>query len=145
MLTSKYITPTDYLNYFGVNLDNILPDDDMPSGKAQRFINQVEDEVAAILEDKCFKRIDMEYACFSEYQKECYKKALLYQCQYKIENGNIINDSGYNPESGKIIKDFELKEIELSRQTIRYLNLCGLWNRNISGKLTGGGLFPFLR
>ncbi len=143
MLTSKYITPTDYLNYWGVNLDNILPDDDMPSGKAQRFIAQVEDEVASMLESKCFRRIDDEFVTFSEYQKRCYKMALLHQAHYKIENGDITNDSGYNPESGKIVKDFELREIELSRQTVRYLNLCGLWNRAIRGMLGGGGLYPF--
>ena len=145
MLTTKYITPTDYLNYFGQNLDNILPDDDMPSGKAERFIKQVEDEVAMFLDTRCFKRIDVEYANFSEYQKECYKKALLYQCKYKIENGDIANDSGYDPQTGKIIDNRDLKEIELSRNTKRYLNMCGLWNRNIMGKLSGGGMFPWLR
>ena len=139
------ITPNDYLNYFGQNLDNILPDDDLPSGKAQRFINQVEDEVEMFLNERCFKSINTEYANFSQVQKENYKKALLYQCKYKIENGDISNDSGYDPQTGKIIDNRDLKEIELSRNTKRYLNICGLWNRNISGKLTGGGLFPFLR
>ena len=143
MLTSKYITPTDYLNYFGENLDNILPNDDMPSGKAERFIAQVEDEVAAILEDKCFKRIDFEYGQFSEYQKKCYKMALLAQCHYKIKNGDITNDSGYDPQTGKIISPAELRDIELSRDTVRYLNLCGLWNRNVQAGLGGGGFYPF--
>lgn len=141
MLTSKYITPIDYLNYFGENLDTILPDDDMPSGKSDRFIARVEDEVASILESKCFKRIDYEYVDFTEYQKRCYKMALLHQVHYKIENGDIINDSGYDPTTGKVIKEMDLKEIELSRQTIRYLNLCGLWNRNIRGLTPGGFIF----
>lgn len=144
-LTTKYIKPSDYLNYFGQNLDSILPDDDNPSNKSMRFIKQVEDEVESILNAECFKRIDIEWAEFNDYQKECYQKALLYQCKYKIENGDISNDSGYDPQSGKIMDDRELKQIELSRNTKRYLQLCGLWNRNISGKLTGGGLFPFLR
>ena len=145
MLTSKYITPNDYLNYFGENLNDILPDDDMPSGKAERFIARVEDEVASMLDDKCFKRIDYEYGNFSEYQKKCYKLALLHQCKYKIKNGDISNDSGYDPQTGKIISNNELKEIELSRNTIRYLNLCGLWNRNIKGTLGGGSgwMYPF--
>jgi hypothetical protein len=144
-LTTKYITPTDYLNYYGINLNAILPDDDMPSGKAERFIMQVEDEVAMMLESRCFKRIDVEWANFSEYQKECYKKALLSQCYYKIKNGDLANESGYDVYNGKNISQNELKEIELSRQCIRYLNLCGLWNRNISGKLGGGMFFPFIR
>lgn len=144
MLTSKYITPTDYLNYYGENLEDILPNDDMPSGKAERFIARVTDEVAMLLESECFKRIDYEYKQFSEYQKKCFKLALLNQCHYKIKNGDITNDSGYDPQTGKIIGDNELKGIELSRQTVRYLNLCGLWNRNIHGRLGGNGLlYPF--
>lgn len=141
MLTSKYITPIDYLNYYGENLDTILPDDDMSSGKAERFIAQTTDEVCALLESKCFKRIDYEYDNFSEYQKKCFKLALLSQCKYKIKNGNIGNDSGYDPQSGKIISNAELKDIELSRNTIRYLNLCGLWDRNIRG--VNGLTYPF--
>lgn len=144
-LTTKYITPSDYLNYFGQNLKHILPDDDSPSNKAERFIKQVEDEVEMFLNERCFKSIDVEWACFSEKQKECYKLALLYQCKYKIENGDISNDSGYDPQTGKIISSQELKDIELSRNTKRYLNICGLWNRNIMGKLSGGGMFPWLR
>ena len=144
-LTTKYITPTDYLNYFGQNLDNILPEDDLPDGKAERFIKQVEDEVASILNESCFKSIDMEYANFTDYQKECYKMALLHQCRYKIKNGDISNDSGYDPQTGKIISNRELKEIELSRNTKKYLRLAGIWNRNIMGKLSGGGMFPWLR
>ena len=145
MLTSQYITPIDYLNYFGENLDDILPNDDMPSGKAERFIARVTDEVAMLLDSNCFKRIDIEYGKFSDYQKKCFKLALLEQCHYKIKNGDITNDSGYDPQTGKIISVNELKGIELSRQAIRYLNLCGLWNRNVSGKLGGGMFFPFIR
>ena len=141
MLTSKYITPNDYLNYFGDNLDNILPDDDMPSGKSERFIAQITDEVCSMLESKCFKRIDFEYANFSEYQKKCFKLALLFQCKYKIKNGDISNDSGYDPQSGKVITNGDLRDIELSRNTKRYLNLCGLWDRNIRG--VNGISYPF--
>ena len=144
MLTSKYITPIDYLNYFGENLDAILPNDDMPSGKAERFVARIEDDMASMLEEKCFKRIDFEYKNFSEYQKKCYKMALLWQCKYVIKNGQISNDSGYDPMTGKIASDDDLKGIELSRNTIRYLKLCGLWNRNIRGYLGGNGLlYPF--
>ena len=145
MLKSKYITPNDYLNYFGESLDAILPNDDMPSGKAERFIARIEDDVASILDEACFKRINEEYGSFSEYQKECYKLALLWQCKYTIKNGDVGNDSGYDPTTGKVISREELKGIQLSPRAIRYLNLCGLWNRNVSGKLGGGMFFPFIR
>ena len=121
MLTTKYITPTDYLNYFGVDLNVILPDDDLPSGKAERFIKRVEDTVASILEVQVFRRIDSVWLGFSEYQKECYKKALLYQAYYMIENGDLTNESGYDSQSGKNSSNNDLKSIELSRNTVRYL------------------------
>lgn len=136
-MTSKYITPTDYKNYFGEDLASILPI------KPDIFIKQVEDEVASTLEDRCFKRIDWEYGQFNDYQKGCYKMALLHQCHYKIKNGDIGNDSGYDPQTGKIVSIGDLKSLELSRQTIKYLRLCGLWNRNINARLGGGGWIPF--
>ena len=138
---TKYITPNDYLTYWHQNLDMILPQD-LP---ADIFIEQIEDEVAMLLEVNCFKRIDEEYIELSDYQKECYKKALLHQCRYKIKNGDISNDSGYDPQSGKIANEKYLEKIELSRQAKKYLNLAGLWNRNIGGKLFGGGFFPVIK
>ena len=137
---TKYITPTDYLNYWGENLDNILPNDDMPSGKADRFISQIEDDVDVFLETKCFKKIDAIYPVMNDYQKECYKKALLNQARYKIENGDLANDSGYNPTTGKVINRLELQEIELSSRTIAYLKKAGLYTRKIGAS---GSFFPW--
>lgn len=143
--TTKYITPNDYLNYFGENLDSILPPDDKPSGKADRFIKQVEDEVAMMLEVCCFKRIDEEYYELTDHQKYCYKMALLMQAKYKIKNGNLANESGYNPNSGRNITTGELEQIELSRQTRKYLSLAGLWTTKIKTTWRGGGYFPFIK
>lgn len=144
MLT-KYITPSDFKNYFGIDLELSLPHSDMKDGRnAERFIMQVEDDVALFLETKCFKRVDYLYSKLSEYQKECYKKALLNQAKYKFENGDIGNDSGYNPDTGVVAGRSELRDIELSSKTIDYLTMAGLYNRSITGAMYGGG-FPFIR
>jgi hypothetical protein len=142
-LTTKYITKDDYLNYFGEDLDVVLPTLDSPDNKAERFIKQVEDDVEAFLNTKCFKRIDTIYNQLTDYQKECYKKALLNQCKYKLKNGDIGNDSGYDPHTGRSISRSELQGIELSSKCIDWLMLAGLYNRKIGNNGVGGGFFPF--
>lgn len=142
-LKTKYITKDDYLNYFGEDLDMVLPNLDAIDNKAERFIKQVEDDVDVFLNTKCFKRIDYIYNRLSDYQKECYKKALLNQCKYKLRNGDIGNDSGYDPHAGKNISRGELQGIELSSKCIDWLMLAGLYNRKIGPAGVGGGFFPF--
>ena len=141
MLITKYITADEYKQYFGEDLNIVLPNDDLPSGKAERFISRVEDDVALFLETKCFKRIDYLYKELSDYQKECYKKALLNQTNYKLRNGDIANDSGYDPTTGVIAHRNNLIDLELSQKTIDYLTLAGLYNRSIVGHLYGVGWF----
>jgi len=131
---TKYITPQDYKNYFGEDLDLVLPNDDLDDGqKAERFLTVVEDDIAVFLDTKCFKRIDTMYNELSDYQKECYKKALLNQARYKIKNGDIANDSGYDPSAGIIAERKNLRDIELSSKVIDYLTMAGLYNRKIKG------------
>ena len=142
-LTTKYITKDDYYNYFGEDLNVVLPNLDNPNNKAERFIMQVEDDVDVFLNTKCFKQIDRIYGGLTDYQKECYKKALLNQCKYKLKNGDLGNDSGYDPHTGKNISRPELQEIELSSKCIDYLILAGLYNRKIRAGGRGGGYFPF--
>ena len=133
MIKTKYITADDYKQYFGEDLNVILPDDDNPNGKAGRFIMRVEDDVALFLEVNCFKRIDEEYVELSDYQKDCYKKALLNQVNYNFNNGDIGNDSGYDPQSGVRAQRANIVDVILSPKTINYLRLAGLYNRNIIG------------
>lgn len=133
MIKTKYITADDYKQYFGEDLNVILPDDDVPNGKADRFIMRVEDDVALFLETKCFKRIDEQYVSLSDYQKQCYKKALLNQVNYKVNNGDIGNDSGYDPTTGVVAQRGNIVDIVLSPKAIDYLRLAGLYNRNIVG------------
>ena len=137
---TKYITPSDYLNYFGEDLELVLPDDDMgDSHKAERFIKQVEDDVAFFLAEKCFKRIDTEFPAMTEYQQKLYKMALLNQVKYKSKNGDTGNDSGYEPMQGKIADAEYLDGISISKKCLRCLKLAGLYNRNIIA--SGGGWF----
>ena len=109
------------------------------SRKAERFLITVEDDVALFLDSNCFKRIDQEYKSMTEYQKECYKKALLNQAKYKLKNGDIGNESGFDPVTGIVTDRPHLKEIVLSEKCKKYLNLAGLYNRNIIA--SGGGWF----
>ena len=130
-LITRYIVPDDFKQYFGIDLNVVLPDDDMPNNKAERFLKQVEDDVALFLATKCNRMIDTMYKDLSDYQKEWYKKALLNQAMYKYKNGDIGNDSGYDPNSGIIADRGKLLGLELSSKCIDCLKLTGLYSRTL--------------
>lgn len=130
-IQTKYITPDEFKDYFGIDLSLELNDDTNPSNKAMAFLKRIEDRVESIVDVECFRQVDREYPCFSDYQKKHYKRALLEQAIYVFQNGEISVDSGYDPEKGVIVDNSKLKELSLAPNAKRELQLCGLWCKKI--------------
>lgn len=132
-IKTKYITPDDYLDYFGEDLMSILPDGDNPSNKAYAFLMRIENRMATFLNAEFYRNVDNEYPEFTDYQKEHYKYALLEQALYVVRNGDISADSGYTFEEGeRASNDTILKKI-ISQNARQELLLCGLWCRKVRG------------
>lgn len=129
-LQTKYITPDDFKNYWGIDLA-CLDDGDDPSNKKTRFIQRIEDRIAMIVDSSCFKQVDREYPAFSEYQKQHYKLALLEQAMYVFHSGDIQVDSGIDPERGVVITPEQIAKTVLSPMAKRHLMLCGIWSKKI--------------
>jgi len=128
---TKYITPDEFRDYFGIDLALELPDDTNPSNKAMAFLKRIEDRVEAIVDTECFRQVNREYPNFSDYQKIHYKRALLEQAIYVFQNGDISVDSGYDPEKGIVIDRTKVQELSLAPNAKRELQLCGLWCKKI--------------
>ena len=60
------------------------------------------------------------------------KLALLEQAIYIFRNGDISVDSGYEPDEGIKISRRSVKELSIAPNAINYLQLIGLWTRQIS-------------
>lgn len=140
-LQTKYITPDEFRDYFGIDLA-ILRDDTNPSNKQMAFLKRIEDRMEAMIDAQCFRKVSVEYPSFSEYQKECYKKALLEQAIYVYKNGDISVDSGMDPERGVIVDTQTLRNLSLAPNAKQYLQLCGLWSKKIRmSDWAGSGLW----
>ena len=65
----------------------------------------------------------------TDYQVMQFKKGVIYQIDYVLQNSTISNDSGYNQSTGMIIDRRELDKISISSNALRVFRLGGLANR----------------
>lgn len=136
-LKTKYITGDDFKEYFGIDLEIELKDDDNPSNKVNAFLLRIENRIDTFLNAIFYKNIETEYRKFSDYQKKHYKLALLEQAFYVLYNGDISADSGYTINEGVKISRKELLGLRVSPNAKDELILCGLWNRHIMSRSRG--------
>ena len=137
MLQTRYITPDEFTEYFGIDLGKELKGNANPSDKAMAFLRRLEDRMEAFINAHFFKRVTDEWPCFTDWQKEHYKLALLEQGIYVFRNGDISVDSGYEPEQGITASRNAIKELSMAPNAIDHLIECGLWNRQFAGAMAG--------
>lgn len=142
MLQTKYITPEEFLEYFGKDL-SVIRDDANPSNKEIAFLKRIEDRMESLIDAECFRKVDREYKVFSEYQKEHYKRALLEQAIYIFRNGEISEDSGFDIDKGVVIPKGVIENAQLAPNAKRELQLCGLWSKKIRMSDWAGSLHWF--
>lgn len=124
---NNIVSNADYLESTGIDLANELTSlitSDEDNHVIERFINGIEDWCKSYL---------MEHYTFygaldGEYQTMRFKKAIIYQIQYVIRNGNISNDSGYNSSSGNVIPPEVLDKIGMAPNALREFHLGGMAN-----------------
>ena len=137
-LKTKYITIEEFKEFFGIDLEVEIKEDDNPSNTANAFLKRIEVRVASYIDSNFYRNVDFEYPEFSNYQKEHYKLALLEQAMYVLKNGDISVDSGYDQETGIKASRGQLKELAISQNCKEHLILCGLWCRKIKTRARGG-------
>ena len=123
-LQTRYITLDEFQEYFDINLREEFG----TTTKAEHFLQRIFDRLETFIDSKFNANISYKYPCFTNYQKEHYKKALLEQAIYIFRNGDISVDSGYDPERGEIART---ERYAIAPNCKDHLRLCGIWNRNI--------------
>lgn len=138
-IRTKYITTDDFKVYFGIDLDAELKAGANPSDAGQAFLKRIEDRLAQFIDACFYRRVDLEYPNFSDYQKEQYAKALLEQAIYVYRNGDLSVDSFLDYDKGETANENTVKAKTIARNCKRCLINCGLWCTKIRLK-RGGGL-----
>ena len=139
-LKPQFVTVDDFNNYHGKNLRDLLRSyGQNDSYDAERFLAKTELKLMNIIDRKTFRIYD--FNNLTDRQLAFFKMAILEHAWYRYKNGDIGNDSGYNPERGDIVDQDEKEAIRVSQDTIDLLSNAGLWNMNIKNrprKFAGG-------
>ena len=133
----KFINPSDFYNYWGIDLNAALKSDNNVSNKANTFLKIVEDRVMSWVDSNSFRNTKWDEIWEYDHMLECLQKALLTQAMYMYRNSDIAMDSGYDPDSGIIAKKSELQSIVICEPCLNYLREGGLFNQVISASRRG--------
>lgn len=138
-MTPQFVSTEDFLNYWGVNLNEKLRGNANESNKGDAFLKRIEDRLMAWLDANTFRTyrwddLKSDSIFFSDKQKMNWKLAILNQAMYVYRNSNIGLDSGYDVEKGVIAKKEELESIEICRPAIDYIKVAGLYNHVMSNR-----------
>lgn len=126
---NNFVSNADYLEYSGQDLNAILTasvinNEDDP---APRFIRGIEEWCLEYLGDTYDDEM-WSPESFTEHQIKWFKKGVIYQIDYVLQNSTISNDSGYNQETGVIIPRKQLDRISMGANALRCFRRAGLAN-----------------
>lgn len=127
----KFITPDDFENYWGVNLNASLKGDNY-SNKANVFLRMVEDRIFEWIDAETFRVTDWD--TLTDFQLEKVQKAILEQAMYVYKNSDIALDSGYDPDVGIVVDKEKLDKIVMCGPAINCLKNAGLYNQKIRNR-----------
>jgi len=144
-LNTRFITLDEFRDWSGIDLSAQLRSDDNPSLTAKAFLTRVCQRLETYVDAAFYRNAEREYARFTDYQKEHYKRALLEQCLYVFKNGDLSTDSGYDQETGAVASLGDLAERTVAPNAKMELTLCGLWCRKIGNHGRNSGDAGWLR
>lgn len=142
IMTPQFVSPSDFFTYWGINLNEKLRGNANNSNKADIFLKRIEDRMMAWIDANTFRvtpweQLKDDYKTESEHlrnQRRNWKLAILTQALYVYRNGDIMTDSGYDPEKGIIAPKSQLQDIEICQAAIDYIKVAGLYNHVVSNK-----------
>lgn len=147
IMEPQFVSPEDFLNYWGIDLNETLKSESNDSNKANIFLKRVEDRLMSWIDANTFRVIPWDYlkgpikASTKEReetikkQREAWNLAILTQAMYIYKNSEIGLDSGYDPEKGIVATKDSLSAIEICQSAIDYIKVAGLYNHCVSNKL----------
>jgi hypothetical protein len=134
-----FVKESDYNNYTGRNLKNILDPNSEIQNACNLFLLQIENRIMAKVDNMSFRVRSWDN--LTPLQKEKMQLAIIEQAEYTLRNGDLFTDSGYDVEKGEIISTEKLRKIEICSIALEYLQSCGLLNKNIKNRVRYNDLF----
>ena len=128
----RFVKPNDFFNYTGIDLQERFKSENNESNKANIFLMQIEDTLLARIDNMSFRNVTWDE--LSDFQLENLQKAIIYQAEYILRNGDLFTDSGFDIERGEIISFDKLQKISICRTSIDLLKNCGLLNHVIKNR-----------
>lgn len=125
--TKSKVTEQDYLFATGVDLNAELKaiiTNDVGDNPAPRFIFGIEEYII----DYFTTIYDWDGSIETDHQRNQLKKAVISQIQYVLRNGSIMNDSGYNSQTGQIIPRSTLEAIGVGSVPFLQMRKGGMAN-----------------
>lgn len=127
-----FVTVSDFYNYTGIDLNQEFEHTNNHANSANIFLKKIEDTLMARIDSISF-RIDR-WDRLSKFQQESMQKAIIYQAQYVLRNGDMMSDSGYDPDKG-FNADFEkIQNAAICPTSIELLINSGLLNHVITNR-----------
>lgn len=127
-----FVSPEDYLNYTGQDLNAIMNPNQNVSNQADIFLMNIEEYLMARIDKMSFRLYDWDK--LSDFQIRCLQIAIIKQAEYILRNSDIFTDSGYDPEKGVVIGRQQLEQIQLCPASVDELYRCGLLNHVIRNR-----------
>lgn len=128
----KYVKPDDFFNYTGRNLSEELQLNDNESNQANIFLKNIESDLMSRVDAISFRIFHWDH--LSQFQLECLQEAIILQAEYVIRGGDMMGDSGYEPERGFVASMDRIQEAAMSPKAKDRLIKCGLLNHVIKNR-----------
>lgn len=126
----QFVTPNDFENYTGVNLDEILKVNSNTSNNSNLFLFRIERRLMSWVDAETFRKYS--WTRLNNFQKEELQQAIIEQAEYVIRNSDLANDSGVDIDKGKIIDYDYICSIAICRPCINHLKNADLYNHVIT-------------
>lgn len=117
-MTHTILTADDFRTKTGYNLEQELPDDQDPSTKVSRFLENVDTQIIDFIETNSggFDKTDI-----TQTQEDIINRAVILQAEWVIQNGDLRIKSGLNEISGSDISA-QLRKLEICPAAKKLLN-----------------------
>ena len=130
--TPRFVTPSDFENYTGKNLNLLLKSNSNESNKANIFLKEIEDCLFARLDNDSFRTTD--WNRITDLQLESVQIAIIKQAEYILRNSDLFTDSGYDLEKGEVMNFDKIRNISVCSTSRDLLFNCGLYSHVISNR-----------
>ena len=111
--TPLFVTPSDFENMTGINLQEFLKPNDNRSNAANLFLMNIEDSIASFISSNTYQLYAFDPNKLFPRQVELVQRAIITQAEYVLRNSDISTDSGYDPSKGKYMDYSDLVKIEI--------------------------------